>query len=420
MRTLTGARRRPLALAAAAVIAAAMPAAWAVRAQAEPPPHAPPSASHPVERTARGTIVSTEAVAGLTRDEAVQYLTQAGVDTAGVRHGLDAYRIVYRTIEPDGRPTTASGLVVLPRNDRRDLRVVAWEHGTMVTKAQAPSVHPQQRADAFFFGSAGYATVVPDYLGLGLGPGRHPYGDVASEVTASIDLLRAARTFTAEKQRRLHHRVLVSGFSQGGAAAMGLGRALQRGEDGYYRLGAVAPVSGAYDVQHAQMPEALYGTSLNPKQSTLYFAYSLTAMNRIHQFYDEPSEVFNEPYAATVEGLFDGEHTYPEIAAALPATPRELLTPRFIAWASDPTGSLLKALRSNDTTCTDWKPRAPVRVYAATGDKDVTVRNAKHCVEALRANGVKAPLTDFGDVLHGESKRAALPRILTWWDGVTP
>ncbi|RFS83481.1 hypothetical protein D0T12_20780 [Actinomadura spongiicola] len=419
MRTSTGARGRPLALAAAALIAAAMPAAWAVRAQAEPPPHAPPTAIS-VERAARGAIVSAEAVAGLTRDEVAEYLTQAGMNTAGVRHGLDAYRIVYRTIEPDSRPTTASGLVVLPRNDQRDLRVVAWEHGTMVTKAQAPSVQPQQRADAFFFGSAGYATVAPDYLGLGLGPGRHPYGDVGSEVTASIDLLRAARTFTAEKQRRLHRRVLVSGFSQGGAAAMGLGRALQRGEDGHYRLGAVAPVSGAYDVQHAQMPEALYGDSLNPKQTTLYFAYSLTALNRLHHFYDEPSEVFNEPYAATVEELFDGEHTYQEIGAALPATPRELLTPRFIEWASSPTGSLLGALRSNDTTCTDWTPRAPVRLYGATGDRDVTILNAEHCVEALRANGVKAPLTDFGDLLHGESKRAALPEILTWWDGLTP
>ncbi|MFC4055790.1 alpha/beta hydrolase family protein [Actinomadura syzygii] len=415
---MTGARMRLFALAAAALTAAAAPVTWAVKAQAETPERVVVTASD--ARAARGTIVSAEAVAGMTRDEVVQYLAQAGADTAGARHGLDAYRIVYRTIAPDKRPTTAGGLVVLPRDGSRDLRVVAYEHGTMISKAQAPSVQPQQRADAFLFGSAGYAAVAPDYLGLGLGPGRHPYGDVSSEVTASADLLRAARTFAAKQQRRLRSRVLVSGFSQGGAAAMGLARALQRGQVPYYRLAAVAPISGAYDVQNAEIPAALSGDSLDPRRATLYFAYSLTALNRIHHFYEQPSEVFNEPYAGIVEDLFDGEHTDRDVAMALPATPQELLTPRFIAWASEPTGNLLNALRSNDTTCTDWKPRVPVRLYAATGDKDVSILNAKHCVAALRANGVEAPLTDFGDVPHGASKRAALPEILTWFDGLKP
>jgi dienelactone hydrolase len=136
--------------------------------------------------------------------------------------------------------------VALARNHRRRLRPLVWEHGTLATRAFAPSVGVESDASAvaLLLASAGYAAVAPDYVGLGAGPGLHPYLHVASEVSASVDLLRAARTFTAGRHRRLDRRVLVSGFSQGGQAAMGLGRALQEGADRRFALGALAPVSG--------------------------------------------------------------------------------------------------------------------------------------------------------------------------------
>ncbi|MFF4352742.1 hypothetical protein [Streptomyces sp. NPDC001530] len=42
------------------------------------------------------------------------------------------------------------------------------------------------------------------------------------------------------------HEVLVTGFSQGASAALGLAREFQDGADPRFRLQAVAPVSGAY------------------------------------------------------------------------------------------------------------------------------------------------------------------------------
>ncbi|MEU9624406.1 MULTISPECIES: hypothetical protein [unclassified Streptomyces] len=45
-------------------------------------------------------------------------------------------RIVYRTVDITGRPTTASELVAMPKNDERDLRVVSWLHGTCPLKLQ--------------------------------------------------------------------------------------------------------------------------------------------------------------------------------------------------------------------------------------------------------------------------------------------
>jgi hypothetical protein len=79
---------------------------------------------------------------------------------ARVRSGVDAYRLTYATIGVDGAPTTATGLLVLPRNRAGRLRTV---------------------------------TVAPDYLGLRRGPGSHPYMHAASEASAALDMLRGAR-----------------------------------------------------------------------------------------------------------------------------------------------------------------------------------------------------------------------------------
>jgi cephalosporin-C deacetylase-like acetyl esterase len=163
-------------------------------------------------------------------------------DARQAEYGVHAYRVTYGTVDVYGKVTTASGLVALPDCGRTELRAVSYQHGTRAARREVASVEEgtSDRAAVLLIASAGYAAVGPDYLGLGLGPGNHPYMDAASETTASIDLLRAARTVASQQHRRLDPRILVTGFSQGGQAAMALGRALQGGADPYLRLGALA------------------------------------------------------------------------------------------------------------------------------------------------------------------------------------
>jgi hypothetical protein len=65
---------------------------------------------------------------------------------------------VYRTVDPQGRPTTASGLLVLPRSQVRRLRTVSFAHGSEVTKTDAPSVSQDgwAYAPAVTYASAGF------------------------------------------------------------------------------------------------------------------------------------------------------------------------------------------------------------------------------------------------------------------------
>ncbi|MFE0464463.1 lipase family protein [Kitasatospora sp. NPDC058965] len=399
-KTTTGRRLAALgALTALTVTAAATPALAADRG---------PDPDHDARR---GGIVSVQPIDHLSPDEAARRIADRGYPRPAPRYGVDDYRVLYRTVDPQGRPTTASGLVSLPDRDRRTLSTVVYEHGTTAARSQAPSAAGTDQADAVLFAAAGYATAAPDYLGLGSGPGPHPYADTASETTASLDLLRATRTLAARHGHRLERGVQVTGFSQGGPAAMALGRALQEGADPHFALVSLAPISGPYDAQHAEAPAGLVDATLRGRDTSYYFGYWLTAMNRLYHLYDSPSELFQAPYDQQVEALYDGTHTDAEIFAALPDDPHRLLTPHAVDWALHPTGALLRAFRDNDGTCTAWVPEVPVQLFAADGDKDVAYANSEHCARDLRAHGVKVTLTDVGPVEHSPSRQAALPQV---------
>ncbi|WP_437493939.1 hypothetical protein WME75_21515 [Sorangium sp. So ce1014] len=364
------------------------------------------TATQPAER---GALISATPVAVLDADEVSDYLEELGLDTSQVRFGVAAHQIVYRTIDTDGAPTTASGLVALPVNDDSELRVVAWLHGTTVYRRDVASVNPESpdRAAAFLFASSGYATSAPDYLGLGLGPGFHPYDHAASTATASVDALRATRALVERSARRLDERVLISGFSQGGNGALALGRALQQGADAELSVGAIAPISGPYDVSGTLETAVTSGI----EHVAPYVAYLTVAWHRIHHLYDAPSDAFRAPHDEIVEDLFDGHHTGEQIFDALPATLEELFTPQFLGYLRNPTGTLLEALQEADSTC-DWRPGVPVHLYASTGDRDVPIANAHYCKELLDAQGAETQLVDFGEADHGASVNLSLPRVV--------
>ncbi|MFF3691291.1 alpha/beta hydrolase family protein [Streptomyces sp. NPDC002187] len=372
----------------------------------------------------RGTLVSVEHLRTLTAREVAAELAgdKAGAwDTGAVRFGLDTFRIVYRTVDPSGRPTTASGLVALPRSGERRLRTVSFTHGTELFKGDVASVSTSvwDQAPALIHASAGFATVLPDYLGLGLGSGPHPWMDVPSETTAALDMLRASRAFVAAKGRELRREVLVTGFSQGASAALGLARSLQDGADGWFRLRAVAPISGAYAFRDAELPALLAGRT-EPKAGVIYAALTLVAFNRLHHLYDTPAQVFRAPYDRTIEGLLDGTHTGQEVVAGTPGSLDALLTPRGRMMLAQPTGRLAAALRITEGVCTDWTPQAPIRLYYADGDEQAVTANTAHCQAALRTRGVHAPLVglgtpDYGGSRHLGSQQAGTAAVVRWF-----
>lgn len=409
-------------LAAGTLAAAAITAAGAAPASAGP--FERPAAAR--QGAARGQVVSATHLASMSADRVRAWLASEDFDTASVRHGVDTYRLVYRTVDARGRATTASGLAVLPRGRDRRLATVSYTHGTTSYKPDAPSTADDVWGPgaAVTYAAAGFAAVAPDYLGLGLGPGVHPWKDVPSETSASLDMLRAARHFAPRAGRVLDGRVFVTGFSQGASSALGLARALQDGADPHFQVRAVAPISGAYDFRGAELPALLNG-DVSPKMSVAYTTYLLTSWNRVHGgVYESPTELFREPYADRVEKYFDGTTPGPVMLGGLPDTLDELLTPRGFEVLRHPSGTFAEALRVDAEVCTAWTPRVPVRLYKMAGDEQAVTANTDHCAAAFRDRGAAAPVVEVGDRLYGGSRHlgsnlAGTARIVRWFGGLS-
>jgi len=98
------------------------------------------------------------------------------------------------------------------------------------------------------FGSLGYVSVVPDYLGMGDSPGYQTFLHAKSEATCAVDALRAARTICASNQVTLNGQLFLFGYSQGGHVTMATHRELETFHASEFTVTASAPSAGAYDL----------------------------------------------------------------------------------------------------------------------------------------------------------------------------
>lgn len=168
------------------VIAAVLCAGLLVPGAAVATPHQTTATHH--------TVLAAKLLKHLSKQETAAYLADYNLDMSAVHNGVDLYLLTYRTVGTNGHPTTASALAVLPNTRARTLRTVTWLHGTRVFRGDTGSLSENpDRAAAVLFAASGYATVAPDYLGLGTGPGKHPYMTNKPTITATVDALRATR-----------------------------------------------------------------------------------------------------------------------------------------------------------------------------------------------------------------------------------
>jgi hypothetical protein len=347
----------------------------------------------------------------LSRAQVASQLKNGGLPI-GTRYGIKAYRVTYCTVSPSHQPVIASGLLVLPQGRRGTLSLVSYDHSTVAKKDDAPSdlATTESRLVPVLFASDGFAVAAPDYLGLGVSPGLHPYMQASSEASASVDMLTAADRVSAQHHARLSRKVFLTGFSQGGQAAMATGQAMQTNRSPW-TVAALAPISGPYDLD-AEFPVMFDANRVDPHRASGYIAYILTAWNRLYHLYASPEDVFTAPAAGKINGLFNGKHEIDAIVAALPPV-TGLLQPAWRTLIEHPAGRLATAIRANQVC--HWAPREPTRLYASHGDHDVVFANAQTCLREIEDMGGHAQIEDMGDVDHLGSALASLPLVRAWF-----
>ena len=396
-------------------IATCLVLAFCVLSQAACTPQIQAPQEQTASRAQPGSLYSIEPVGGYPT-----YVLRALVWWQGlaqklpVVNGVSLYRLRYWTSGPDGKATVASGLVALPRVAR--LRgVVSFQHGTASERVSAPSTPDPQNGvlAAAAFAGRGYLLVAPDYVGLGTSDATHPYLHAATEASAVIDLLHAARGVVTAAGLAWPHALLLVGFSQGGHATLATQRALEATPTEGFLVRAAAPIAGPFDLAGFSFPDALKGRA---ESASLYLAYLTNAYAIIYA--ESLSSALREPYAQKVPWLFDGMHDGASIIAALPRNPREMFRDDFLqSFANGQHNWLRDRLVENGLS--DWTPRAPIRLYYGDLDLDVSPKEAALEAERLRARGGNARAVSVGAYNHDQSVLEAVPYIVKWFDELT-
>jgi len=301
------------------------------------------------------------------------------------QYGVNRYKVVYETIDPLGGRTTASGGLFVPTQAGISWPLVSYSHGTITQTNQVPSVALTEDTFAgLAFASVGYAGVAADLLGLGSSPGLHPYLHARSEATASVDMLRAARSFCASNNIGLNGQIFVTGYSGGGHTAMALHRELERYHTNEFTVTASAPMAGPYDMSGVALNDIL---SARCPPNPYYAAYVLMSYQSVYALASSWSNLVVAPYDSTIPPLFNGNTGGSTINNAMPACNiSTVLWPAVVSsLTNDPGCPLYQALRDNDLY--RWKPVAPTRLYHCSGDLDVLPANSQVAYNSFQAQG---------------------------------
>ena len=338
-----------------------------------------------------------------------QYLStstsaQLGVLSPKAIFDVDIYKIAYNTVDVDGSPTVASGAMVIPVNTTcNQFPLISYNHGTVLKKEDVPSRNNGESLIPKLMASTGKVTVCPDYLGLGDNPGLHPYLHAESEATATIDLIRAVREYINDSLTiSLNGEVFITGYSQGGHAAMATLKYIQdQNLYSEFNVLAAGPASGPYNLSGSQSQSIL---SNAPYSNPGYVCYLLFGLNRVYgDLYTNYSDILKSPYDQIIPPYFDGTYPMDSVNAQLPSKINDFIQDsvlqNFANASTTNSHPLWQALIKNDNY--DWNPSVPMELYYCTQDEQVAFQNSLDAAMAMSANGANVSAINKGAFTHG-------------------
>ena len=310
--------------------------------------------------------------------------------------GVDLYRILYESHDVHGQLDTASGLLVIPDNPNFIYPLLNYQHGTVGSRWDVPSQLAGGYDLATVFGGMGYATVAPDFLGLGEARGFHPYVHAETEARAAIDMLFAARQFADENDNlTLNDQLFITGYSQGGHAAAAAHKYIQQDYPNDFTVTASAPMSGPYSIS-----EKMVEFTLGEEEYFFvgYLAYVALSYNLAYgNLYNDLSEFFKPNYVNAIQQFANEEIDLGDLTFSLISTlianegpgqvkPKHLLQDSILnIILNEPNHPISMALADNDLI--DWVPNAPTRLVYCTADDQVYYQNAVLAESTMNANG---------------------------------
>lgn len=311
------------------------------------------------------------------------------------------FPVAYWSTDPQGDSLLVSGRVYLPK--RRYLNgIVIANHYTICSDAEAPS---NTIAMESVLTMKGYAVIMPDYVGYGLSRDEvHPYLHWRSAAQTAVDLLNCMPAILAHYGYSYPTDVVIDGYSQGGAVALGVTRLLEemqnKGEIDW-TIRKLYAGAGPYD------PAGTYLYSMERNEMGIPAAIPLIVMG-LSDAYDigfELKDFFLEPLLSNYEDwILSKEYTVSEINRLMGSTiMSELMTEDALTLDSPQADMLYNLLLRNSNLGYDLQ--SPAYFLHSLDDEVVPLLNTINLQEQMPNDNRKTYDMDH----YGSHMAASVP-----------
>ena len=237
------------------------------------------------DSSANSYLISITAKKSFTKKELSKIWKEASIPKIiiPIKFGFEVFDITYKTKWHDGTSVIASGMVYIPKITNKLVpSELIYLHGTKISKLRTINLKVGEQSICAGFAAEGYVVAYPDYVGLGNGERFHLYQHAGTEAQAGIDMMRAVHELMKQNNVKTDNRLFITGYSQGGHAAMAMHKMIQEQYSKEFNVAASSPMSGAYDISGVQS-KCMFEKYAFPS----YLPYLLRSYDELYDLFEE-------------------------------------------------------------------------------------------------------------------------------------
>ena len=313
-----------------------------------------------------------------------------------------SFPVAYWSQTPQGDSLLVSGRVYLPKYRILNGIIIA-NHYTMTADEEVPS---NRISMEMVYLLKGYAVIMPDYVGYGLSRDElHPYLHWRSAAQTAVDLLNCMPELLDYYGYSYPKDVVVTGYSQGGAVALGVARMIEENyhQENDWSVRKLYAGAGPYD------PAGTYLFSMERNEMGIPAAIPLIVMG-LNDAYDlgfTLDEFFLEPLLSNYEDWVGSkEYTVGQINQLMGSTiMSELMTEDALSLDNPQADMLYEVLLWNSNVGYDLQ--APAYFLHSLEDEVVPLLNSINLEEQMPDKEEKT--FDFN--YYGSHMEASVPFV---------
>ena len=312
------------------------------------------------------------------------------------------FPVAYWSQTPQGDSLLVSGRVYLPKYRILNGIIVA-NHYTMTADEEVPS---NRISMEMVYLLKGYAVIMPDYVGYGLSRDElHPYLHWRSAAQTAVDLLNYMPELLDYYGYSYPKDVVVTGYSQGGAVALGVARMIEENyhQENDWTVRKLYAGAGPYD------PAGTYLFSMERNEMGIPAAIPLIVMglNDAYELGFTLDEFFLDPLLSNYEDwVVSKEYTVGQINQLMGSTiMSELMTEDALTLDSPQADMLYEVLLWNSNVGYDLQ--APAYFLHSLEDEVVPLLNSINLEEQMPDKEEKTFDFDY----YGSHMEASVPFI---------